>query len=179
MLTLISGLQGPLGQFPFAFSLSGSLLFFVCALKSQISPSLTRVVPSVCHHKHFPECLLTFSPQEPLSFHLLPLWWLLSLTLWVLWYQDSPFVVLIPWLKTGSCAGLSSIWLFPGGSCCRGLWWLAQFENQIHIPSASPVAVLLLQVFCKGAVSKNTSRHTSEMTQDLYKTWVHYQGEVS
>lgn len=107
MLNLISGLQALLGHAHLLFLYQGPFYSFCVPWESQISSSLTEVVPSVCLQEHFAECLLSFSPQEPLPLHLLPLWCPHS-PIWVLWHHDSPFLVLIPWLKTGNCSGFGS-----------------------------------------------------------------------
>ena len=83
VLSLNAGLQGPLG-ISICFLSSGVAFVLSCVLQEslrypQVSP-LTEDFPSVCLLEHPSECRLSFSPQEPLSTCLLPLWWLLSLT---------------------------------------------------------------------------------------------------
>lgn len=80
----------------------------------------------------------------------------------------------MPWQQLAHSRGF----LLQGIVVADLVW---ESDSQFMSPSAasSLVTVVLLQVFCKVAVSKNTFSHTSEITQDLYKTQVHYWEEIS
>lgn len=185
MLTLISGSPG---LCPFAFfSFRESLFFFLCTLGTLDIPKFNWSCSLCVSPGALSRVSTWFFSSGTSSLYLLPLWWLLSLTHLVLCYHDSSFLVLIPWLKTGNCAGFSSGEEMPWQQLplCWGFlcpedhcgWFCLRIR--FTSPPASLVTVLLLQVFCKVAVTKNAVIHTSEMAQDLCRSWEHFWEELS
>lgn len=78
VLSLDTGLQGSWAS-PFALSLLESLLFSLAYpgnLLDILKCLLFLKFFPVCFLKYLSECLLSFSPQEPLPECLLPPWWL-------------------------------------------------------------------------------------------------------